>query len=82
MAKARTPFESQCDKISEELDKLSDWEVRFYLYCLLPKYADDLETYMKEMKLRSGYDYLAKEAVRRDISTLRRMRESLVHDLF
>ena len=78
----RTAFESQCDKISAELDKLSDWEKEFYLYCLLPWLADRLEADANVMNPTNGYEYLGRDAVRRIVSILRVVRESLVHDLF
>lgn len=78
----RTAFESQCDKISEELENLSDWEKEFYLYCLLPWLADRMEAEAKAREARNGYDYMAKEHMRRDVARLRMIRESLTYDLF
>lgn len=78
----RTEFEAQCDKVAEELDKLSDWEILFYLYCLLPRFADKMEADAKAMNPANMYEYLGQDTVRRAALILRTLRESLVRDLF
>lgn len=78
----RIAIESQCDKVAEELDKLSDWETEFYLYHLLPRLADKLEADAKAMNPANRYEYLGQDTVRRAVLILRTVRESLVCDLF
>ena len=78
----RTEFEAQCDKVAEELDKLSDWEMEFYLYHLLPRLADRMEADAKAMNPANMYEYLGQDTVRRAAAILRTARESLVYDLF
>lgn len=78
----RTAFESQCDEIAGKLDKLSDWEMMFYLYCLLPRLADKMEADAKAMNPANMYEYLGQDTVRRAVLILRTVRESLVCDLF
>ena len=77
----RTVFESQCDRISEELEKLSDWEMKFYMYCLLPRLADSLESGMDE-EIKTPMDYIMHEGMRQIIADLRRIREALAYELF
>ena len=73
---------TQCVEIEEELDKLTEWETEFYLYCLLPKFADRLEATMKDIRLVTSVDYMAKEQLRQNVRMLRMVREAMVYDLF
>lgn len=76
-------FQSQCERIQESLDKLSDWEVDFYLYCLLPKLIEKYESIAKDIKLNnSGINYLAREHLRQDTARLKIIREALASALF
>ena len=78
----RTAFESQCDEIAEMIDKMSDWERLFYMYCLLPHFIATLEKQMDNAEPKEVFQYMAREALRQDITVLRRARESLGYDLF
>jgi hypothetical protein len=78
----RTEFEAQCDKISDALDKLSDWEMLFYMYCLIPRFADKLEAGIKEMKTGTFFDAVNHDFNMMFVANLRRMREDLVQVLF
>jgi len=78
----RTEFEAQCDKVSDALDKLSDWEMLFYMYCLIPRFADKLEVAIKEMKTETFFDAMDHDLNMMFVSNLRRVREDLVQVLF
>lgn len=78
----RTEFESQCDKVSDALDKLSDWEMLFYMYCLIPRFADKLEASIKEMKTETSFDAMDYHLNMMFVANLRRVREDLVQVLF
>ena len=78
----RTEFESQCDKVAEELDKLTDWEMLFYMYCLIPRFADKLEAEIKKMKAETFFDAVNHDFNMMFVANLRRMREDLVQVLF
>lgn len=78
----RTEFEAQCDKVAEELDKLSDWEMLFYMYCLIPRFADKLEASIKETKAETFWDGASHDLGMMFVSNLRHVREDLAHALF
>lgn len=78
----RTEFESQCDKVSDALDGLSDWEMLFYMYCLIPRFADKLEAEIKKMKTGTFFDAVNHDLNMVFVANLRRVREDLVQVLF
>ena len=79
----RTPFENQCDRISNRLDKLSDWEAMFYLCCLMPRLDAKMKGYLDAANKEDGKNGDAlRLLLLNDIAVLRSVRESLVHDLF
>ena len=78
----RTAIKSQCDKVAEELDKLSDGEMMFYLYCLLPRFADKLEAEIKEMKAETFYDAMEHEFGMIFVDNLRHVQDLLAYYMF
>lgn len=78
----RKEFEKQCEEISNKLDDLSDWERKFYLYCLIPKYAKELTTTMQEHKLEEPNDVFIVNGLREMVAQLHMVVGMLGMELF
>jgi len=72
-------FTTQCNEISDKLSGLSDWEMKFYLHCLLPRYADTLNIIQEPDTVT---EYLANEQTARIKYTIRIICDVLAMDLF
>lgn len=78
----REAFEKQCEEISNKLDDLSDWERKFYLYCLIPKYVKELTAKMQELRIEGPNDVFIVNGLREMAAQLHMVVGMLGMELF
>ena len=78
----REAFERQCEEISNKLDNLSDWEKKFYLYCLIPEYAKNLTVEMQKHKIEEPNDVFIVNGLKEMVAQLHTALAILGMELF